>query len=242
MDKFALFIITFRLTHICILIRSDSIMKLALFDLDNTLIAGDSDCLWGEFLSDHGYIDSETYKLNHEKYYKDYLNGELDINAFLEFQLKALADNDKTLLETWRKNYIEEKVRPVFLPKANELIEDHRQKDHELIIITATNRFITQPIADEFNIDTLIACEPELLNGQYTGRVVGTPSFAKGKVTRFHQWLAKLDKMPEEVWFYSDSHNDIPLLSVVDNPIAVDPDERLREVDRSKGWPVISLR
>ncbi|MDB9752111.1 HAD-IB family hydrolase, partial [Gammaproteobacteria bacterium] len=180
--------------------------------------------------------------LEHEKYYQDYLDGKLDINAFLKFQLKTLAENDKTLLETWRKNYIEEKVRPVFLPKANELIEEHRRKGHELIIITATNRFITQPIADEFNIDTLIACEPELVDGQYTGRIEGTPSFAKGKVIRFHQWLAKLDKTPEEVWFYSDSHNDIPLLSVVDNPIAVDPDEKLKKVAQSKGWPVISLR
>lgn len=217
-------------------------MKLALFDLDNTLIAGDSDCLWGEFLSEHGYVDSEAYRLGHEKYYADYLNGELDINAFLEFQLKALAENDKTLLEAWRKDYIIEKVHPVLLPKALKLIEDHRQQGHELMIITATNRFITQPIADQLNINNLIACEPELINGQYTGRVVGTPSFAEGKVKRYKEWLEDLNNTPDEVWFYSDSHNDIPLLSTVDHPIAVDPDDSLKNTAELKGWPIISLR
>ncbi len=217
-------------------------MKLALFDLDNTLIAGDSDCLWGEFLSEHGYVDADAYQAGHEKYYADYLNGKLDIAAFLKFQLKALADNDREQLEMWRKDYIEEKIKPVILPKAIDLIEDHRQRGHELLIITATNRFITQPIADELKIEHLIACEPELIDGQYTGQVTGTPSFAEGKVTRFNEWLAKVDQRHEETWFYSDSHNDIPLLKVVDHAVAVDPDETLSaEADRN-GWSIISLR
>ncbi len=217
-------------------------MKLAIFDLDNTLIAGDSDCLWGEFLSEQGYVDSDAYQAGHEKYYADYLNGELDITAFLKFQLKALADNDREQLEGWRKVYIEEKIKPVILPKAIELIEDHRQQGHELLIITATNRFITQPIADDLNIEHLIACEPELIDGQYTGEIIGTPSFAEGKVIRFNEWLRKLNHEPEEIWFYSDSHNDIPLLKGVDHAIAVDPDETLRAEAERNGWSIISLR
>lgn len=217
-------------------------MKLALFDLDNTLIAGDSDCLWGEFLSEHGYVDSEAYRLGHEKYYDDYLKGILDINAFLRFQLKALADNDKAVLEAWRKDYIEEKIRPVLLTKAINLIEQHRKQGHELMIITATNRFITQPIADELQIKHLIACEPELVDGQYTGQFVGVPSFAEGKVTRFNDWVAQQQHSPDEIWFYSDSHNDIPLLSIVDHAVAVDPDETLKIEAHKKAWPIISLR
>ncbi len=217
-------------------------MKLALFDLDSTLIAGDSDCLWGEFLSEHGYVDAERYQAIHEKYYAEYMKGELDINAFLKFQLKTLADNDKTQLEAWREVYFEEKIRPVILPKAVALIEYHRRQDHELMIITATNRFITQPIADELKIDNLIACEPALIDGQYTGEVIGIPSFAEGKLIRFKHWLASLAQTPDEVWFYSDSHNDIPLLSVVDHAIAVDPDAILKKKAKAKAWPVISLR
>ena len=217
-------------------------MKLALFDLDNTLIAGDSDCLWGEFLSEHGYVDSDAYQAGHEKYYQDYLNGELDIDAFLTFQLKALADNDRTQLKAWRIHYIEEKIKPVILPQAIELIDDHRRRGHELLIITATNRFITKPIADEFKIDTLIACEPELIDGQYTGQVVGVPSYAEGKVTRFKDWIANQDQKLEECWFYSDSHNDIPLLREVDHAIAVDPDEMLKSEAEKMGWQIISLR
>lgn len=217
-------------------------MKLALFDLDNTLIAGDSDCLWGEFLSEHGYVDSDAYQAGHEKYYADYLNGELDIYAFLAFQLKALADNDRSELEAWRACYIEEKIKPVILPQSIELIDEHRQLGHTLLIITATNRFITAPIADEFKIDQLIACEPEIIDGQYTGQVVGIPSFAEGKVKRFNAWLTQQDQELEESWFYSDSHNDIPLLRKVDHAIAVDPDEPLREEATKSGWPIISLR
>ena len=217
-------------------------MKLAIFDLDNTLIAGDSDCLWGEFLSKYGYVDSEAYQANHKKYYQDYLNGNLDINAFLEFQLKALADNDRLQLEEWRKNYIEEKIKPIILPKAIELIDNHRRQSHELLIIAATNRFITEPIANEFKIENLIACEPELIDGQYTGRVVGIPSYAEGKVTRVDNWLANHDQKLKECWFYSDSHNDIPLLKKVDHAIAFNPDKQLKNEAIRSGWSIISLR
>lgn len=217
-------------------------MKLAIFDLDNTLIAGDSDCLWGEFLSEQGYVDSEAYKTGHEKFYQEYIKGTMDILEFLEFQLKVLADNDRQLLEKWRENYIAEKIKPIMLPKAINLIEDHRQQDHELLIITATNRFITEPIAKEFNIANLIACEPEIKNGQYTGKVVGTPSYNEGKVIRLNEWLENYKQSVNETWFYSDSHNDIPLLKEVDHAIVVDGDESLLTEAKKQNWPVISLR
>ena len=217
-------------------------MKLALFDLDNTLIAGDSDCLWGEFLSENGYVDSEEYQAGHEKFYQHYLDGELDINAFLKFQLKVLGENKRQDLETWRTTYLEEKIRPLLLAKAIELVEDHRQQGHELMIITATNRFLTEPIAHEFGVDNLIACEPEIIDDEYTGLFIGTPSFAEGKVIRFNDWLTEQNETLEESWFYSDSHNDIPLLKNVDHAIAVDPDESLKSEAEEQGWPIISLR
>ncbi len=217
-------------------------MKLAIFDLDNTLIAGDSDCLWGEFLTEQGYVDSEAYQAGHDKFYEEYVAGTMNIYAFLEFQLEVLAKNDRQLLEEWRKNYIETKIKPIMLPKAIELINEHRQKGHELLIITATNRFITEPIANEFKIDNLIACEPELIDGQYTGKVVGTPSYAEGKITRLNEWLKDVGKTFEESWFYSDSHNDIPLLKEVEHAIAVDADKTLIAEAKKQNWSVISLR
>lgn len=217
-------------------------MKLAIFDLDNTLIAGDSDCLWGEYLSEQGYVDSEAYQAGHEKFYEEYVAGTMDIYEFLEFQLKVLADNDRETLEEWRKDYIETKVQPIILHKAIQLVEGHRQQGHELLIITATNRFITEPIAKKFNIDNLIACEPEIIDGQYTGKAVGTPSYAAGKVTRLHEWLARQQQNLEESWFYSDSLNDIPLLKEVDHAIAVDADETLIAEAEKQDWPIISLR
>ena len=217
-------------------------MKLAIFDLDNTLIAGDSDCLWGEFLSQQGYVDSEAYQAGHEKFYQEYVDGIMNIHEFLEFQLKVLADNDRQILEKWRKDYIEEKIKPIMLDKAITLIEDHRKQGHELLIITATNSFITEPIAKEFNIANLIACDPEILDGQYTGKVAGTPSYAEGKVTRLNDWLKNREQTVEETWFYSDSHNDIPLLNEVDHAIAVDGDDTLITEAKKQNWPVISLR
>jgi HAD superfamily hydrolase (TIGR01490 family) len=217
-------------------------MKLAIFDLDNTLIGGDSDCLWGEFLSEQGYVDSEAYQVGHEKFYEEYVAGTMDIYEFLEFQLKILADNDREILDEWRKNYIETKIKPIMLDKAIKLVADHRQQGHELLIITATNRFITEPIAKEFNIENLIACEPEMKDGQYTGKVSGTPSYAEGKVTRLNEWLENYEQPFEETWFYSDSHNDIPLLKEVDHPIAVDADETLITEAKKQNWSVISLR
>ena len=217
-------------------------MKLAIFDLDNTLIAGDSDCLWGEYLIDIEQVDAETYRLGHEQYYQDYLEGKLDIHKFLEFQLKPLAQNSMHVLLQWREDYVNKKIKPLILNKAIKLVDEHRQQGHQLLIITATNRFLTEPIATIFKIDELIACEPEQKDGQYTGKVTGIPSFAEGKVIRLEQWLQNQAQQPEETWFYSDSHNDIPLLNKVDHPIAVDPDEALKKRAHESNWQIISLR
>lgn len=217
-------------------------MKLAIFDLDNTLIAGDSDCLWGEFLTEQGYVDAAAYRAGHDKFYLEYVAGTMDIDAFLRFQLKVLAEHDFSTLQEWRDKYMEEKIKPIILPKARELVEKHRSDGHELLIITATNRFLTEPIANEFNIGNLIACEPEMIDGKYTGRVSGIPSYAEGKVKRLHHWLENQNRKSEESWFYSDSHNDIPLLKEVDHAIAVDPDDALKQETETTGWLTISLR
>lgn len=217
-------------------------MKLALFDLDNTLIANDSDYLWGQFLCENNYVDVAHYQTGHDRYYQDYLNGELDIDEFLKFQLQPLTTQTIPVLEKWRKRYLTEKILPVLLPAAKELIEEHRSSNHVLMIITATNRFLTQPIADLLGIEHLIACEPEIIDQRYTGNYVGIPSYQDGKVERLQQWLEQQSSDMEQSWFYSDSHNDLPLLSMVDHPVAVDPDATLQDTAHQRGWPIISLR
>lgn len=217
-------------------------MDLAIFDLDNTLLAGDSDYLWGQFLGENGYVDAEAHQKEHDRYYQDYLEGNLDINVFLEFQFRPLAENDMKTILSWREHFLDEKIRPVMLPKAIDLIEDHRNMGHKLMIITATNSFITIPIAELFNIDDLIASEPEMNNSEFTGKLSGTPSYAEGKVTRYEQWLQENNFEVSTSWFYSDSHNDIPLLNMVTHPIAVDPDDVLKVEAEKRGWPVMSLR
>jgi HAD superfamily hydrolase (TIGR01490 family) len=217
-------------------------MNLAIFDLDNTLIAGDSDALWGEYLVENGIYDARDYGRAHERFYADYLAGALDIYAFLQFQMRVLAEHPLETLYAWREEFMQRKIQPVMLEKARHLVEFHRSRGHRLLIITATNRFITAPIARLFEIEDLIACEPEVIDGRYTGQPTGVPSFAEGKVTRLQQWLSAQQDEIEESWFYSDSRNDIPLLEEVTHPVAVDPDPKLAEFAHQKGWPVISLR
>lgn len=217
-------------------------MSLALFDLDNTLIAGDSDHAWGEFLVNKGLVDAAEYKKANDFYYAAYDNGTLDIHEYLAFSLRPLTQYSTKEMLAWREVFVEECIQPLLLPQATELLDKHRQLGHEILIITATNRFITEPIADLLGVKELIAVEPEFINGSYTGQVVGVPSFREGKVTRINEWLAERDLSLKNSWFYSDSHNDLPLLEIVDNPVAVDPDEALRERAIKEGWPVISLR
>jgi len=217
-------------------------MKLAIFDLDNTLIAGDSDYLWGQYLADLGIVDRQAYLEGHQRYYEDYLAGTLDIYAFLRFQLGPLARFPRTDLLRWRARFIDERIRPLLLPRAQTLIEEHRHALRKLLIITATNRFITAPIAALLGVQDLIATEPEVVAGEFTGEVTGTPSYAAGKVERLAEWLGQQGLRASETWFYSDSHNDLPLLERVDHPVAVDPDGTLRDVARARHWPIISLR
>ena len=217
-------------------------MTLAIFDLDNTLIGGDSDTSWGDFLCEKGYVDTEEHTRRHADYYQDYLDGTLDIMEFLSFQLEILGQHDMETLNTWRQDYLVQMIEPILLPKALALVDHHRKQDHQLLIITATNRFITEPIAKMFGIDELIATDPEIINGRYTGNVAGVPSYAKGKVTRLEEWLTDRDHSLEGSWFYSDSRNDIPLLEKVENPIAVDPDDHLKEEAAKRGWKIMTLR
>ncbi|MBO6851593.1 MAG: HAD family hydrolase [Marinobacter sp.] len=217
-------------------------MTLAIFDLDNTLLAGDSDHAWGEFLVEEGIVDAEEYRKANDRFYQEYLNGELDILHYLGFALQPLAKHAMKDLLDWRERFMDKKVRPMLQDKAFQLLDEHRYQGHTLMIITATNRFVTEPIAELLGITHLIATDPELINGRYTGQVAGVPSFQDGKVTRLNDWLASQNETLEGAWFYSDSLNDVPLLKKVDNPVAVDPDPTLEKLALEKGWKVMSLR
>ncbi|NOQ15584.1 MAG: HAD-IB family hydrolase [Methyloprofundus sp.] len=217
-------------------------MSLAIFDLDNTLLADDSDYLWGQFLVDKGIVDADYYAQENDRFYQEYKQGCLDIIEFLNFSLKPLADNSLTDLHNWREQFIEEVIRPILLEPAQELINKHKQRGDTILVITATNKFVTEPIVNLYGISHLIATTPEFINDKYTGNVAGTPCFQDGKVTRLKQWLQETGHSLSNSWFYSDSHNDLPLLKLVDFPVAVNPDEALQQHAESSGWPVISLR
>lgn len=217
-------------------------MALAIFDLDNTLLGGDSDYLWAEFLVEHKIVDGEHYQQANQDFYDQYLAGTMDIFEFLAFQLKPLADNSLADLNRWRAFYLTEKIEPIILPAARALIAQHQQQGDTLLIITATNSFITTPIAEKLGIPYLIATEPEMINGVYTGKVAGTPSYQEGKVKRLRDWLDTQALTLEGSYFYSDSHNDLPLLELVEHPIAVDADSKLQTIAEQKGWKRISLR
>ncbi|SHE35403.1 HAD-superfamily subfamily IB hydrolase, TIGR01490 [Modicisalibacter ilicicola DSM 19980] len=217
-------------------------MSLAIFDLDNTLLAIDSDHAWGEFLVEQGAVDPVSYRESNERFYRQYHEGTLDIHDYLALALKPLAENSPEQLSAWHQQFMISKIEPNILTKGEELLARHRAKGDTLLIVTATNRFITGPIARRLGVDDLIAVEPEIVDNRYTGRVSGTPSFQHGKVVCLDEWLEKQSITLDNAWFYSDSHNDLPLLEKVDNPVAVDPDDRLRKVAIERGWRIISLR
>ncbi|MES9824432.1 MAG: HAD family hydrolase [Candidatus Thiodiazotropha endolucinida] len=216
-------------------------MTLAIFDLDNTLLAGDSDYLWGEFLVDRGIVDGKAYKLENDRFYQDYKAGRLDIFEFQRFSLRPLRDNTMENLLDWRREFLESKILPIISPQSRQLVEQHRNAGDTLLIITATNAFVTSPIAQQFGIDHLIATEPEKLDGHYTGEVEGEPSFKQGKVNRLRDWLQDHHEDLRGSWFYSDSHNDLPLLEAVEHPVAVDPDEILSGIARKRNWRILQL-
>jgi HAD superfamily hydrolase (TIGR01490 family) len=216
-------------------------MPLAIFDLDNTLLSGDSDYLWGQFLGELGVVDPDSYERENERFYADYRAGRLDIMAFLRFSLAPLAAHPREQLDAWHQAFMTAKIEPLIGTAALALVEQHRQAGDTLLIITATNAFVTAPIAQRFGITNLIATEPEEADGRFTGQVAGTPSFRDGKVARLEAWLAERDGTLDGSWFYSDSHNDLPLLERVSHPVAVDPDPALAQHAAEHGWPVISL-
>ncbi len=217
-------------------------MALAIFDLDNTLIAGDSDHAWSEFLISEGLVDAELVKQANDEFYRQYQNGGLDIQAYLEFALSYLTGKTHEELMPLHQRFMTEVIEPIMLPKAFELIERHRATGDTLLVITATNRFVTGPIVERLGISHLIACEPERINGRYTGMPTGVPSFQHGKVVRLKAWLSEHQLDMTGAWFYSDSHNDLPLLEQVDNPVAVNPDDTLGSLAKQRGWTIIDLR
>lgn len=220
-------------------------MRLVLFDLDNTLLAGDSDYEWGQFLIDRGVLDRVHYEARNKAFYEDYKAGRLDIYAFLSFSLRPLATHSRAQLDAWHAEYMETRIRPMITPAARALVNRHMQDADLIAIITATNSFITAPIARAFGVQHLIATEPEQINGRFTGEVSGTPCFREGKIARLEQFLehhgTRLDCLTSSR-FYSDSLNDLPLLERVQHPVAVDPDPTLRAHAEAHGWPIISLR
>jgi len=220
-------------------------LNLALFDLDNTILAGDSDYNWSRFLIQEGYLDGAIHAEKNEKFYADYKAGTLDIFAFVEFQFKPLARNPRTVLNQLLKKYVEEVIKPMITEKARALVKRHQDEGDLIIVITATNSFITKPIAELFGIKNLIGTDPEEKEGEFTGKVSGLPSFKEGKVTRLEAWLKGKNLSLasfEKSYFYSDSHNDLPLMQKITHPVAVDSDDILSEYAKSKGWPQISLR
>ncbi|MDN3647410.1 HAD family hydrolase [Reinekea marina] len=217
-------------------------MALAIFDLDNTLIHGDSDHAWGEFLVKHKLVDPDVVQEANDKFLVQYQQGSLDINEYLQFALQFLSGKTPEELAPLHRQFMAEYIEPMLLSQASALIDQHQKAGDTLLIITATNRFVTEPIAHRLGIHNLIACEPEIVDGKYTGNATGTPSFAHGKVVRLQQWLDDSDESLTGSYFYSDSHNDLPLLEQVDHPVAVNPDDRLRDIAQQHSWTIMDLR
>ncbi|QYD69688.1 HAD-IB family hydrolase [Paraburkholderia edwinii] len=222
--------------------------NLALFDLDHTLIPTDSDHEWGRFMVKLGIVDADNFARENDRFYADYKAGKLDIHAYLVAMLTPLAKYSREQLKTWHDQYMHEVIKPAIVPAAMELVREHRDAGDLCCMVTATNEFITAPIAEVFGIDKLIACEVETVDGHpasaYTGRPTGTPSYREGKIVRTEAWLASLGKTWsdfERSYFYSDSHNDIPLLEKVTDPIATNPDDTLREYAQTHGWRILEL-
>lgn len=217
-------------------------MRLALFDLDNTLLGGDSDHAWGDWLCERGILDGATYKARNDAFYQDYLAGRLNITDYLNFTLAIFGRTEMAQLDAWHREFMAECIEPIILPKALALLDKHRAAGDKLVIITATNRFVTAPIAARLGVDTLLATECEMVDGRYTGRTTDVPCFKEGKVTRLNRWMQENGFTLDGATFYSDSMNDLPLLEQVSYPVAVDPDPKLMAEAEDRNWPIMSLR
>jgi len=220
-------------------------VKLTLFDLDNTLLTGDSDYEWGQFLVDRGVLARDAYEAQNARYFEQYKDGTLDIHEYLGFALRPLAARTPQELAGWHADFMRTRILPMITPRARDLVERHLGAGDLCAVVTATNSFVAGPIAREFGVPHLLATEPETAGGRFTGRVAGIPCFREGKIARVQGWLAGLGLRLEglaDSCFYSDSHNDLPLLERVRRPVAVDPDAPLAAEAARRGWPVISLR
>jgi len=218
-------------------------MALAIFDLDNTLLGTDSDHQWGEYLCDQGLVVAEDFRAQNDRFYEDYKLARLDIQAYLCFVLSTIKGLSVDAVATMHQVFFEEYIAPCMLPKAQACLDEHKKRGDTCLVITATSRFITEPIVRAFGIEHLIASDAQVINGLYTGEPSGIPSFAEGKVKRLNQWLASRSEFDSvDRYFYSDSRNDLPLLEQVSHPIAVDPDDTLRQVATERGWQILSFR
>jgi HAD superfamily hydrolase (TIGR01490 family) len=221
-------------------------LNLALFDLDGTLLTGDSDYSWGQFLIARGVVDGAHFEQENQRFFDAYKAGTLDIHAFLDFQLAPLAAHPLATLEAWRADFMRDMILPMITDKARQLVQRHLAGGDLCAVVTATNSFVTAPIAREFGVANLIATDPEMRNGRFTGKVSGLPCFREGKIKRVESWLTA-QRAPElkaflKSWFYSDSRNDLPLLESVTDPVVVTPDDALRAIALARGWPEMSLR
>lgn len=217
-------------------------MTLAIFDLDHTLLNGDSDYLWGEYMVANNIVDRAEYQRLNQSFLEDYHRGDLDNDRYLQFALHPLTQHPIESLHTWRKDYVESWIQPIIATGTPALLDKHRQQGDTLIIISATNYFITEPIAELLEIPHLLATRPEIIDNRYTGKYLGVPTFKEGKVTVLNEWLAQQNHSLGESYFYSDSINDLPLLERVSHPIAVNPDESLSDIAVQRGWPILDLR
>ena len=217
-------------------------MTLAICDLDHTLLNGDSDYLWGEYMVENKIVDEQEYRQRNQVFYEDYQRGDLDHDRYLEFSLAPLTRYSLEELYQWRADYVENWIKPIVVAGAADLLDQHRARDHELLIISATNLFITEPIAALLGVPTILSTEPEILDNRYTGRYLGTPTYQEGKVTVLNDWLTRTAHTLEGSYFYSDSINDLALLEQVDNPVTVHPDDELRAIAESRNWKIIDLK
>ena len=217
-------------------------MSLAIFDLDNTLIGGDSDFLWGEFIGEEGIVDAGAYRKKNEYFYQEYDLGTLDIYAWLEFCLEPLTRYSMTELQEFHHRFMIQKIEPILLDKAQNCVNRHKERGDTVLVITASTSFVTAPIVKKYGINHLLATEPEIKEGRYTGGVSGIPCFQAGKIDKLMPWLQKNEETLTGSTFYSDSHNDLPLLELVDNPVAVNADKILTKIAEKKGWEILNWR